>query len=237
MDRLHASASRVLLGHGARGLSKTMLLSDLTPEILPTRAALLAGDVVLIALAASDAGDRVLQQAGLVPPYGTVEVQAGSRPFRIAAVRAPAGGLDNLVAALSRHQCSPAHDAAAGLGGIAGDVMDLAADLDPPSGRKLLGFLLGFCRTAFGLGADAAFARTCLQLAQSCGRIEGDAEPVATAGAQWMIVSGVCAPRRAVLYVLGPASVRHSAAPAGDDKRGLQVVVPVGPGEMLLALG
>ena len=31
--------------------------------------------------------------------------------------------------------------------------------------------------------------------------------------------------------------MRHSAAPAGDDKRGLQVVAPVAAGEMILALG
>lgn len=209
-----------------------MLLRDLTHDILPPRAALLSDDVMLMVLP-HGAGGATVAPPGITPPYGTVAVHGAAGPCRIAAMRRPADARDG---ALPGVAAPPELAAAPGA-----DALDLADELDPASCRRLLGFLLGFCRTAFGLATDAGFADTCIRLARLCARDAGRAGPLAHATPAWMVLGGVQAPRDAALYLLGADRVRHSGAPAmGGLAEGnlsaLQLVEPVRSGDLLLAL-
>ena len=205
-----------------------MLLRDLTHDILTPRTALLGDDVVLMAVP-HGAGATAAAPPGVTPPYGTVAVHGAAGPFRIAAMRRPAG--------------APAESLSNAPGGVGAlpDALDLAGELDLASCRRLLGFLLGFCRTAFGLAADAGFADACIRLARLCARDAGLAEPLAHATPAWTVLGGVHAPRDAALYLLGADRVRHSGAPpmgglAGANPSGLQLIEPVCHGDLLLAL-
>ena len=197
-----------------------MLLRDLTHDILPPRAVLLSDDVVLMVV--PHAGDGVIaRHPGLIPPYGTVAVQSAAGPHHIAAMRLPAGPNSRPL--------------------LGSDAIELADELDPASCRRLLGFLLGFCRTAFGLAADAGFNDTCIRLARLCARDAGFAEPIAHATPAWMVLNGVRVPPGAALYVLSADRVRHSSAPAMGDQSdahqsGLQLIEPVRNGDLVLAL-
>jgi len=197
-----------------------MLLRDLTHDMLPPRAVLLSDDVVLVVV--PDAGGRAaVGHPGLVPPYGTVAVQSASGPHHIAAMRLHAGANGGPL--------------------LGSDAIELAEELDPASCRRLLGFFLGFCRTAFGLAADAGFADACIRLARLCAQDAGTVEPVAQATPAWMVLGGVHAPPDATFYVLGADRVRHSGAPAigsrsGARQAGLQLIEPVRNGDLLLAL-
>ncbi len=197
-----------------------MLLDEFSAEIAAPRAALLSNGVVLVSLpdGADDAAMR--GQAMLSPPYGTVDVRGAAGSHRIAAMRVPEAGGDVSLQAL--------------IEGRAADPAELAEALDAESCRRLLGFLLGFCRSAFRLAGDPGFVRTCVRLARLCAEDAGDAMPVAVAGAEWMVLAGVRAPKDATVYVLGDR-VRHGAAATGDDG-GLQLVPPVRAGELVLAL-
>lgn len=213
-----------------------MLLRDLAPDILPPRATLLAGDVLLIVLPSTDPADLTLARVGAGPPYGTVAVGLGVRAHRIAAVRARAQDMDDMLWAIA---CLP-NAIIAGTAeplGIGSDIMDVASDLDLESIAKLLGFLLGFCRTAFGLGQDAAFAAACLRLAGLCGQDRGSVETVAEAGRNWVVVSTMHAPAGSSLYVLGVSSVRHCRAASSGSPSSLQPMLPVRSGERILAIG
>ncbi len=208
-----------------------MLLRDLTHDILPPRVALLSDDVMLMVV--PHGVGAAAGPPGVVPPYGTVAVHGAAGPFRIAAMRRPADARDGAlpgIAATTEFAATPGADA-----------LDLAEELDPASCRRLLGFLLGFCRTAFGLAADAGFADTCIRLARLCAVNAGRAEPLAHATPAWMLLGGVRAPPDATLYLLGADRVRHSGAPAmgghaGANLSGLQLVEPVRGGDLLLAL-
>ncbi len=213
-----------------------MLLRDLTHDILPPRVALLSDDVMLMAMP-HGVGGAAAVPPGVAPPYGTVAVHGAAGPFRIAAMRLPADARGGELLGIGATQGSPEFVAAT----PGADALDLADDLDPASCRRLLGFLLGFCRTAFGLAADAGFADTCIQLARLCARNAGTAEPLAHATPAWMVLGGMQAPPDAALYVLGAGRVRHSAAPAmggnaGANPSGLQLIEPVRHGDLLLAL-
>ena len=119
---------------------------------------------------------------------------------------------------------------------LATDPDELADELDPASCRRLLGFLLGFCRSAFALSSDPGFAASCLRLARRCAREGGPASPVAMATTAWTLLSGVRAPSDATLYILGSDHVRHSAAPVTADGSGLQLTARAGAGDVILAL-
>ena len=213
-----------------------MLLRDLTHDILPPRVALLSGDVMLMAVP-HGAGGAAAAPPGVAPPYGTVAVHGAAGPFRIAAMRLPADARGGELLGIGATQESPEFIAAT----PGADALDLAEELDPASCRRLLGFLLGFCRTAFGLAADAEFADACIRLARLCARNAGLAEPLAHATPAWTVLGGVQAPRDAALYVLGADRVRHSVAPAmgGNPEAnpsGFQLIEPVRGGDLLLAL-
>ncbi|MGI4951320.1 MAG: hypothetical protein ACRYGM_05910, partial [Janthinobacterium lividum] len=104
-----------------------MLLRDLTPDLLPPRAALLAGNVVLLTLAPGGS-----MPAELAPPYGTVAVEGPDGAQLIAAIRLPEGGAG-----------SAWFDALAAMAGLGEAVGDLFAGLNLGSRHRLLGFLLG----------------------------------------------------------------------------------------------
>lgn len=191
--------------------------------------ALLSDEVMLMVLpkgnAALDVADAY--RSSLIPPYGTVAVSGVDGPHRIAAMR--------LVPMSAERPISTE------------DTLELADGLDADSCRRLLGFLLGFCRTAFGLSSDPRFADTCIRLARSCARDAGPARPLAQATQAWMVLGGVSAPSDATFYVLGQTRVRHSRAPAMADwsrpqaaaslhPTDLQLIEPVRQGDLLLAL-
>lgn len=213
-----------------------MLLRDLTADLLPPRAALLSHDVVLMALPEGgprgDAHPVIPGHPALVPPYGTVAVEGTAGPHRIAAMRLPAGRMERRRLDPTRRGATPLD-----LSALSTDAVELADELDAASCRRLLGFLLGFCRTAFGLGGDAGFADTCIRLARLCARDAGFARPVAYATPSWMVLEGVQAPLDLTLYLLGGGRVRHSAAPTLPGETGLRLIEPVRGGELLLALG
>ncbi len=203
-----------------------MLLRHLMLDIPPPRAALLADGVVLLAM--PEAGvDGLPGDTVLTPPYGTVTVQSAAGTHRIAAMRLPAGVTDNPLLHTIMAQ---------GPVMLGADAAELADELDAASCRRLLGFLLGFCRTAFGLAANAGFTETCIRLARLCAQDAGAAQPVAYATPSWMVLAGVRAPPAATLYVLGANRVRHSAAPSLVDDAGLRLIEPVQANDLVLAL-
>jgi GT2 family glycosyltransferase len=203
-----------------------MLLRDITPDILFSRAALLSDGVVLVTLPPGAADADLAGRFGLAPPYGTVAVHTAGGPGRIAAMRLPGGG-------------GGLHGAGDVVFGA--DVTELAEDMDGASRRRLLGFMLGFCRRAFAIGADIDFAGSCLRLAEMCAIDVGPVTPVAWASPSYMVVSGMVRPAGADLYVLGASRVRISAGPAltepGRPSGGACLIEPVGAGDRVLALG
>lgn len=213
-----------------------MLLRDLTSDVLPPRATILALDVLLVVLPYADLGDTTLATAGVTPPYGTVTVSYGARLHRIAAVRIPTNGVDEMLWAIAGESSPMSSNEAAPIG-IGSDIMDIADDLDAESAVKLLSFLMGFCRTAFDLANDSAFAAACARLADLCGQDGGSVETVAEAGRDWVVVSGMQAPVGSTLYILGAGSVRHCRAAISAPPSSLQAILPVRPGERILAVG
>ena len=204
-----------------------MLFTDLTPEVVPRRVARLAPDVLLMALSEGSVSPELLDVA---PPYGTVSVRGVLGPHRIAAMRWRSGGpsLPGVsVPALSGESGPPE---------LVSDAVALAEELDAASSRRLLGFLLGFCRTAFNLAGDRAFAATCARLARFCARVEGEAKPLALATPTWMVLSGVNAPQDATFFVIAKDRIRLSGALRIAGGPGLYLVEPLQGGEMLLAM-
>ena len=183
-----------------------MLLRELSPEILPPRAALLAAEVILICVPVGSNLD--LGRCGAAAPYGTVDVTLGGTAHRIAALRRRETRTDLLWPELPFYAESGLEPQILGE-----DVLELARELDGGSQRRLLAFLLGFCRKAFFLADDHQFAKTCLRLAQLCVPQEGVAQPVATATPAWMVLAGVQAPSDATIFILNPTRVRQSLTP------------------------
>ena len=119
---------------------------------------------------------------------------------------------------------------------LAGDAAEMAEELDAPSRRRLLGFMLGFCRTAFGLAGDAGFAAACVRMAVLCAGEPAAARVVARAGTALTVVAGAAVPDGAVAYLIGPSRVAASGAlPLRTS--GLALTVPVVDGELLLVIG
>ena len=206
-----------------------MLLQELPLEVLPPRAALLSADVMLICMPASSGLD--LARCGAAAPYGTVDVTLGGTAHSIAALR-------RRDARTNPPWLELPFDAGNGLEPqiLGEDVLELAEELDEASQRRLLAFLLGFCRKAFSLADDRLFAVICLRLAQLCVPQEGTAQPVATATPAWMVLAGVQTPFDATMFILGPTRIRQSLTPRLDGHSSLQLIERVFPGDMLLAL-
>ena len=198
-----------------------MLLTKLPATILPPRAVMLTADIALVSIQAEDE-DRASTFFAAVPPYGTVAVNSAFGPGKIAATRLP-----GFVAG---------HDPADELAPIilGSDIAELADELDTPSRRRLLGFMLGFCRKAFDIGNDPEFAAACSSLARICTPEALSAEPLALVTPAWIVLADIRISDEASLFQLSPGRVRrilaHNVAP------NRLAIERCAPGDLILAL-
>ena len=217
-----------------------MLLSRLTPDMLPPRAILLAANVVLLAIS-EKANVEGRFFAGREPPYGTVAVHAASGPYQIAAMRLSEFGssFDGSLLSVSADDHAQDLEVANSFGPIilGSDIAELADELDTESQRRLLAFLLGFCGKAFSLADDPDFASACLQLARVCIPDYGTAEPIATVTTSWTVLDGLSNLEDASLFILNKRRVRRSAAPALKEVAGVHLVERVTSGDILFVQG
>ena len=197
-----------------------MLLHDLTPDFMPARAITLTGNVILLILPPTAS-----LPTELPPPYGTVAVEGLDGARRIAVVRVP--DVETGASGANALTTLPAFQEKVG---------DLFAELSLPSRRRLLGFLLGFCRTAFGLSDDFAFTAACLGLLDHCGQAAGEIEPIANIGPSWTVVSGMKVPKGATFYVLSEAGVRQCVAPPMQAEAGMQFLPSLRPSDKIVAM-
>lgn len=203
-----------------------MLLTRLPATILPPRAVMLTSDIALVAFQIDDEF-KASRLFAAEPPYGTVEVTCLFGPSKIAATR------------LSAHVGNADHaDSADDLAPIilGSDILELAEELDPPSRRRVLGFMLGFCRKAFDIGGDPDFAAACIRLAGLCVAETLTAEPVARITPAWTILAGVDIPAEASLFHLSADRVRRTTACRIDGLVSVQAVERCETGDVLLAL-
>ncbi len=216
-----------------------MLLNRLPLAMLPPRAILLAADVILLLLPKeADAEARFL--SGREPPYGTVAVQSMSASFQIAAMRlsdyraAPGDASFSFTfdPAQDADQVDPFNTIVLG-----SDIAELADELDQPSQRRLLAFLLGFCGKAFTLSGNPDFAASCRRLAELCIPTSGTAELVATVTGSWTVLGGLAGLPAGSLFILSHDCVRRSAAPPLAGFPSLRLVERVAPGDVLLVQG
>ena len=216
-----------------------MLLHHLPLNIRPPRAILLAADIILLLIPTAVSAEARLF-SGSEPPYGTVAVQSASGEHQIAAMclsdyHSSADGSLLSLASGSGHDpelLDPFNTVILG-----SDIGEFAEDLDGPSQRRLLAFLLGFCGKAFALAEKSDFATSCLHLARLCVPVCGIAEPVASVTAAWMVLGGVRAASDTALFILSEECVRRSAAPSLDGRAALRLIERVASGDVLLSLG
>jgi len=211
-----------------------MLLNRLTLHMLPPRAVLLAADIVLLFLPEGDRAQARLL-SGSEPPYGTVDIHSAHGPSKIAAIKRPADwSVDEAPPFL---QFGDDTDEAFAHLVLGADIADLAEDLDLASRRRLLAFLLGFCRKAFDLGSNPDFASACICLAQLCVQEVGKTEPVATVSAAWTVLDGLEIAPEPSLFVLNNTCVRRTVAHPVKTQKLRHVVERISAGDLLLALG
>lgn len=216
-----------------------MLLRAVASDLPTPQAALLSGGVALIALGGPGPGRDLLASfdgSVLSPPYGAIAVSGRQGPHTIAAVRLPNLSAGAVLLPLHGAELVPLFPR-----DIADDPLAMAEELDEPSRAVLLDFMLGFCRTAFRLGRDPAFAAACARIAQLVARDAGTAQPVARVLPNRVLLRGAPVPSGATLYLIGPHAVRHSAGPVLSEvvagPHGLQAVVAPAEGELLVASG
>jgi GT2 family glycosyltransferase len=225
-----------------------MLISKVEADNILRPAAWLAADVVLAILPdrpRGPAGSDALPH-GVSPPYGTVLLDGPGGPLRLAAYRLPAGHSNGKATPLGAAPFALFDEVPTGgpLGAETAlrstqDPVVLAQSLEPVGRRRLLDFLLGFCRTAFRLGRDRNFASLCLEIAALCGEPLGVAVPVADVLPGRVLLRGAAIPVGATTYWLGPAGIRLAgcgATPANDEG-GMLVAAAPRPGDRLLAVG
>lgn len=220
-----------------------MLLSRLQFDMLPPRAILLAADVILLSIS-EQANVEGRFFVGREPPYGTVAVQSVFGAHLVAALRlsefhfSPESLLLSIRANYTQKQGQD-HDVADPFNTIilGSDIAELAHELDVPSQRRLLAFMLGFCSKAFSLADSPDFASACLQLARLCIPVCGVAKPVATVAGSWTLLGGLPDLGNASLLILNGARVRRSAAPMLDGSTGLKLIERVTSNDVLLAQG
>ena len=216
-----------------------MLLDRLPLDMLPPRAVLLASDIILVLLPRGADTDRSLF-ANQTPPYGTVAVQSSVGSQQIAAMRLSdyrAGSENSPLSFPSGPSPDPDLVDAFNTVVLGSDIVELADELDVPSQRRLLMFLLGFCGKAFALADNPDFAASCLRLAQLCVPVRGDVTPVATVTGSWVVINGVHASSNASLFILGQGRVKRSIAPSLDGFEALGVIERVGIHDTLLVMG
>lgn len=203
-----------------------MLLTRMPSAILPPRAVMLTQEIALVAFQADD--DAIAASLfGAEPPYGTVDVLSAFGPSKIVATR------------LSAHDTgSDQPDANDDFAPIilGSDVAELADELDMPSRRRLLGFMLGFCRKAFDIGRNAAFAAACLRLARLCDARTTPVDPVASVTPAWVLFAGLEIPTDASIFQFSGEQVRRTSAHALGSAGNLRAVERCATGDILLAL-
>lgn len=221
-----------------------MLLRAVASDLPTPQAALLSRDVALVALGGASDGpgpghrDLLASFDGSVlsPPYGAIAVAGRQGPHTIAALRLPSLAGGAVLLPLHGAELVPLFPR-----DIADDPLAMAEELDEASRAGLLDFMLGFCRTAFRLGRDPAFAANCTRVAYLVARDAGAAQPVAFLLPDRVLLRGAQIPPGATLYLIGPRGVRHSAGPVLPESvagpHGLQAVATPSEGEMLVATG
>ena len=189
-----------------------MLLRAALPEPICLDATRLAPGVVLTLL--PDGEEHLDVQDTLAAmrraPYGTVSVRHGGRERHLAAL--DLGGHDGRAISL--------RDVELG---------QLTGPLDPASRRRLLRFLLGFCRSAFRLGHAPAFGATCRRLIEDVVPRAGTAVPVARLLDGLVLLRDAAVPAGHVLHLVGErdtfaASLRGGGQAADPVWGGLQAV-------------
>lgn len=215
-----------------------MLLSRLTPNMLPPRAILLAPDVILLSIS-EEASVEGRFFSGQEPPYGTVAVHSGSGAYQIAAMRLSKFHSPLEGSRLSVTEHAQDADAANPFNSIilGSDIAELADELDASSQRRLLAFLLGFCRKAFSLSDHPDFASACLQLARVCIPHCGAAKPIARVTASWTVLGGLPDLGDITLFILNGKRVRRSAAPSLRGVAGFHLIERVTSGDVLFVQG
>ena len=216
-----------------------MLLDRLPLDTLPPRAVLLASDIILVLLPRGADTDRSFF-ANKHPPYGTVAVQSSVGSQQIAAMRLSDyrdGSEDSPFSFTSGPSPDPDLVDVFNTVVLGSDIVELAEEIDMPSQRRLLMFLLGFCGKAFALFDNPDFAASCRRLAQLCVPICGDATPVAIVTGSWVVMDGVHASPNASLFILGQERVRRSIAPSLNGFEPLRVIERVGHRDTLLVMG
>lgn len=217
-----------------------MLLRAVASDLPPPQAAFVSNDVALISLTDPGPGWRDLlasfDAAVLSPPYGVIAVAGRNGPHAIAAVRLPRLGGAAVLLPLQGGELAPLFP-----GDIADDPLGMLDELDEASRAALLDFVLGFCRTAFRLGRDPAFAANCARMAKLIAGNAGSTRPLARLLPDRVVVRGAHVPTGATLYLIGQGRVRHSSGPilpaGAAGPCGLQVIAPPADGELLVASG
>jgi GT2 family glycosyltransferase len=222
---------------------------------------------------AADRAGPASMPEGISPPYGTVLLESPAGTVRLAAYCAPLdvdppqiatrpspfGGelspflFDDLlfqdeprqpVAVAKSYRDTPL-PSLRDTGHSLRDAGALAEMLDFPSRRRLLDFLLGFCRTAFRLSQDREFSAMCARIGRFCCDTVGTAALLADVLPGRVLLKGAVVPPGHTLYLVGPAgarlarAARQHVAPVGAETGAadLQVIgVPL-PGDQLLAIG
>ncbi len=218
-----------------------MLLRAVASDLPTPQAALLSGGVALVVLGGPSEGPgpgllASFEGSVLSPPYGAIAVAGRQGPHTIAAVKLPSLAGGAVLLPLHGAELVPLFPR-----DIAEDPLAMAEELDEASRAGLLDFMLGFCRTAFRLGRDPAFAANCARVARLVAQDAGPAQPVARLLPDRVMIRGAHVPPGATLYLIGPRGVRHSAGPvlpaAAAGAYGLQAIASPADGELLVATG
>jgi GT2 family glycosyltransferase len=225
-----------------------MSISRIDPDESHRPRAWLAADVALALLPSEQ---RAKRPSFVQAPYGTVRLDGPAGPMRLAAFRRarqpalPALAVPAHVAPFSLFDDGTEEwlgamvDASHELP-LAQDPVALAEQLDLPSRRRLLDFMLGFCRTAFRLGADRDFAVICRQVAALSCPSTATATPVASVPPGHILVRGVPSARGVSLYLIGPRGTRlirpYNESALGEADQFLVIPTP-DAADCLLACG
>ncbi len=186
-----------------------MLLRAAIPEPICLNAMRLSAGVALMLL--PDGEEHLDALASLRrAPYGTVSVRHDGRERHLAAL--DLAGHDGRVISLRDVE-----------------LVQLTGPLDPHSRRRLLRFLLGFCRSAFRLGQAPAFSATCRRLIEDVVPRAGTAVPVARLLGSLVLLRDAAVPAGHVLHLVGEhdtfaASLRGSGQAADPVWGGLQAI-------------
>jgi len=234
-----------------------MRISKIDPDERRQPLRWLAADIALVVL--STAQYRKLPDL-VQAPYGTVLLDSPNGPLRLGAFRrvnqrvlpraassvlAPAFSLFDDDAQEIRDNSSVDTTTFETLQSTQ-ELLSLTERLDISARRRLLDFLLGFCRTAFRLSEDREFATMCAQVAALCCRPSGVATPIAHVPSGRVLLRGAQCSAKDTLYLIGPSGTRLVCPPGKanrtrretDNRPDDALVIPVpNESDWLLASG